>query len=308
LVYENRGSEKVVTAFTSVAISAFAAVCLAVFLFGGQQGIDSTFPVCFFVDKGTGLPVSLQGRPATDIGPHLPGLADTLKAQPSLYSEWDKHGPHVYHVVLQRLILDLMFSVYSESWKITFTNYDLPFFELTQIRKDNSPVLSKTFSVRDISLLFDSGDVGHRSVLFKGDENPILHMPPKTEITIEAPKKADKFGNEIGKITIRNRYCAISIETRQVLYAEGIGEYALLGEKPTIPVERIESPLYDLTFHAEFSRWLAGNPELPQYKVWATTMLAVLEGDFNEEKILSVARERHLHKGALRKNSKRPAF
>lgn len=190
IAYENRASEKVVSAFVSISVSAVAAVCLAVFVFAEQSPIQTKFPISIFVDLRTGQPFSL-------IGIRSPTMADMIEATVSAI-----HAKHpeefksnkvatTYHELLQRLLLDWMSQVYFFTWQVVPISYDLPFSNMTMIGPATLQAPpGTTLETQEIVNLFPVGSLAREEVLRTSPAGTHkIVLPPGTKSGSALPTK-----------------------------------------------------------------------------------------------------------------------
>lgn len=293
LAYENRASEKIVSAFAGITFGALSAVFFAVFVFSEQTPVVSKFPVCFFVNIETGLPDELRTIRFPTISVMDGGAVSLAKADhPAAFQS--KAVTTTYHQLLQRLLIDWMSQKYSFTWQVAQTSYDLPFTVITttpaaeEIPEGN--VYDKDTILRSFGTDSLAGAVKDLAI---GSGRKIV-VPPGTSILV-IPPHMDRRTGQVGEISLTNRYCTITIRTRTVGAVGGIGEYAVLGGFDSLLADKFQTLTYEVTYSVQFTKWLSGHPELPHCKAWSETMLAMLQGDLDEQVILRKTREARLH-------------
>src|SRR6202030_881910 len=90
--------------------------------------------------------------------------------------------------------------------------------------------------------LFPSDNIAHvvRSFPIGQGLPPKIAVPPGTKLFVIPPHVDSRHG-EVGEISLKNRYCTITIGTRQMGGLGGIGEYAVLGGFDSLLADQIQA-------------------------------------------------------------------
>jgi hypothetical protein len=291
VAYENRESEKVLSAFASISVGALGAVLLAVFVFAEQPKIKSQFPVTFFVDSVTGVPAYLPSRSGSILFTLLSSGINSIKSSnPTSFSRAEL--TNTYHQLLQRLIIDWIRQVYRAGWQVTKQAYDLPAGEMFTISPPDELSAEKPTLLDEdsIATLFPANGLGRNPITPTVGIEGKMVLPPTSTLRIIAPRDDIRAG-EVGEIIIRNRYVNIEIKTRSMGVWSGIGEYAVLGGYDNLLADKVSTVTYELTFESSYPGWLSGSPKMASRRTWAEAMLKMLQEDFDEQAILRKSRE-----------------
>jgi len=184
-----------------------------------------------------------------------------------------------------------MSSVYFFTWQIDPVTYDLPVAGLRMIGPSPPGTNSnaKYVSLGQIAHAFPADSLSRTPALaFARDK---VALPPGTELAVTAPD-IKRLTDQVGVISLKNGFCRITIKTERRGGMGGLGEYDVMagGDGQSL---RQGFLMYDLSFTAEFSSWRTGDPEMPKYVQWASTMLNQMRDNFDEQTILRRSRELH---------------
>lgn len=291
VAYENRASEKVLSAFASISVGALGAVLLAVFVFAEQPKIKTQFPVTFFVDTETGVPAYLPSRSGSPLVTMVSSGINTIKSSnPARFSRAEL--TNTYHQLLQRLIVDWMSQVYRADWQVTKQAYDLPAGDMFTISPPEEPSAERPTSLDGVSIatLFPADGLGRNPITLTGSIQEKIVLPPVSTLRVIAPHHDSRLG-EVGGIIIQNRYVLIEIKSRSMGAFGGIGEYAVLAGYDNLLADKVSAITYELTFECSYPGWLSGSPKMTSRRAWAEAMLKMLQEDFDEQAILRKSRE-----------------
>jgi len=293
LSYQNRGSEKIVTALVAALVGALT-TSVAVIVFSGAPPISERFV--------TSLPVSFDGHTLrmvrfASIDRESPDAAHifvkaneaiaTLRTEDSsLFSmPYDQLGQTLLHHLLQRAVLERMAYAFSDGWQ------------------PESPDGTGTFiEAQDFSKYLRGNHFANLQVNLGGLRR--LALPPKTKITIEPPTRMSSKST----IRIANPFCSISIDINPSASGTGFGPFARFGEPGEwLPSTVVEAPSafdfrpvsatpgfvsYKISATASFSMSRSGHPRMPAYKLWVDELFASLREDWDDELIVKRTIER----------------
>jgi hypothetical protein len=283
LAWQNRASEKIMSAVIPTAFAAFIGVVLAVFVFGYEKPVSETFPSVFHYESKTKLP----WFPPWGIGQRwisdaylAPGM---LKAgMPDVFNDArDPNGMLLYHHLLQWAIVNWMAHAYGGNWRAEILHFDLPdsregSYRSTRGKDDRLTVLS-TKNIESL-LAGNSFSMTHPGI------PPSIALPPGTNVTIKVPQQPE---GEEGEIILNNDLFTLSIVTRLSGYKTTVGTYARLAGLSDAEDQKLFTAVYLVKIKAEFSRWKSGNPRTAEYKAWIQQLTSEFKGEFDEQAVWS---------------------
>jgi hypothetical protein len=289
LAYLNRGSEKVITTLF-LGLTALIGSILAVSLFSSEPAIHKAFSVPIIIHADTRLP--LEGLPY----PVLPmdfaiQAREQLTAHPELLpdTKTDTFAQSVYHHALQRAMIYWLESKYPATWQVDI--FPMTLGEMSGYSAQSKQVPSRLYLSAELKALMSANKFADVDGAFGHSGKFGLALPEGTELTIAAPHH-DVAQGEISSIKLRNRFCTITIEVRGGMSMVGAGSYRmLLGMSQEQAQQAVKSNQYIVVTSATFSRFLAGNPEMPNYKKWATDIVEGLEAQFSDQVVWSKTRD-----------------
>lgn len=286
LVLLNRSAEKVVVSYVSISIGALAAIFLAVFAFGDQTKVIARFPVCFFINLVTKKAIHLTVR--SEDTSHFPSVRRHAAHFQRPTDDW---GQTAYHFVLQRTIVEWAMSTYWHTWRVELVEYDLPGPQSIRVGPiDDAPDPTTIIDLATIQSLFPSGSPPTPPMPSMNR----LALPPglfrrKAHLAVKEPRRDPRYG-EVAEIEISNDFLTLILATRNLGGVGGLGEYALFGDVPEAEATRFGQLHYEVTVTTVFTPWLAGHPDMPKYRAWATTLIETMRRRFDEQKILQRSR------------------
>lgn len=285
LVWLNRASEKILTAVIPVAAAGLIAIYLAVFVFGGEPSVSTIFPIAFQYQIASkmpaNLPLTLFSRRDT-MSLFLP--AQLHSTHPEYFSDpADSDGILLHRHLVQRVILDWLAFHYSNSWDIEMTQFDLPGSRSQQFAPaSGTSVKTKIYGVAEI----DQKLTGNRFQSVHSAMARQLSVPPKTELLIEVPRDSGPAGH-VGRITLENPFCTLSILFQDSTWMRGLGAYKELAGLSDDENNMLATATFNVRISVEFNRLMSGNPQMPSYKRWAAGIVEGLKDQFDEQLIWS---------------------
>jgi hypothetical protein len=210
MVVLNRGSERIVTTFLLGLVATLGAL-MALFFYGADEPIHQAFSSVVMIDTASRLPFERTGFtniPMTT----LIGIRDEIKKHAELRSEVDSNGAMLYHHALQRAIISWLELKYPNNWEADL--FPLDFGESHGYAFVGKPGPSRVYRPTELCHTL----AGNSFAELVGPFGPImgLALPPKTSVKIAAPHQDSQLG-QVGLITVANRFCTFTIQTRYAL-------------------------------------------------------------------------------------------
>jgi hypothetical protein len=289
-VWFNRGSEKIVTTF-GLGLAAIVAASISVLVFGADAPIHRAFSSKVTSDGTSHLPFEFTGFSAIPAG-DLISAADELKEHPELRDADDTLDATLYHHLLQRGIISWLQEKYSTSWEADVLPVDLGESHGYMFR--GKPVPSMVYKPTELAQQM----AGNKFARMPGPFGPTvgLALPPGTKLTVTSPHWDTQVG-EVGTIVLKNRYSTITVETQFASRRPGVGSYAQIFGLSEDQANAVRTNLYLVIVDASYRWFLAGSPEMPRYRKWASDIAAGLENQFDERILWSKARDSFLLHG-----------
>ena len=287
--YFNRNSEKVITTLF-LGVTALIGSILAVSLFSSERPMRRAFSVPIFIHADTRLP--LEGLPYPVLPIEFAILVrDRLTAHPELLPEpkTEPFAQSVYHHALQRAIMYWLESKYPATWQVD--TFPMTLGEMSGYSLQSKQVPSRLYLSAELKALMSGNKFADIEGIFGHSGNFGLALPKGTELTVSTPH-FDATKGEISSIKLRNRYCTITIEIRGGMSMVGAGSYRmLLGMSQEQAQQALKSDQYIVVTSATFNPLLAGNPDMPNYKKWASDITDGLETQFSDQVVWSKTRD-----------------
>jgi hypothetical protein len=294
-VWFNRGSEKILTAF-AVGLTAIVGALVSLLVFGAPAAIRkalstkvtidgaSHFPADFIAFEGTSnLPADIIQFGAI---PESTDLArDLLRNHPELRASDDTFGMTLYHHLLQRGIVRWLQKKYVWSWEAEVFPFDLGEIPGYMFTSKSTP--SSVYGAEGLARRMGGNKFAHLYDAFWPNQ---LAVPHRTELYVTPPHQDKELG-EVGKITLKNRFSTITIETRAAGSQLGLGSYALLFGLSEEQSNEFRTNRYLVIIDASFTWFLAGNPDMPRYRKWASDIATGLQDQFDERVTWSQVRD-----------------
>jgi hypothetical protein len=279
--FYNRDSEKIITTLFLGVAALFGAV-VAVSLFGAERPIRRAFSVPIIIHADTRLPV--EGLPYSVL-PMLVSIRvrEKLTAQPELLpdAQTDSFAQSTYHHVLQRAMILWLESNYPASWQVDM--FPMTLGEISGYSSQKKQGASHVFLRDELRGLMLGNQFANIEGPFADGGNLGLAVPEGTKLTVTPPHH-DVAQGEISNITMRNRFCTITIDARFGMSGVGAGSYRMLfGMTQEQAQQAFKFDNYSVVISATFNPFLVGNPEMPKYKKWATDIADGLEGQFSDQ-------------------------
>jgi len=287
--FMNRDSEKVVTTLY-LGVSALFGVLLAISVFGSEPPIRKVFSAPIFIDAKTRLP--FEGLPYSVL-PWLPAIQarDKLTADPDLIpaETTDPFAHTLYHQLLQRAIVDWLEEKYPKTWKVDV--YPMNLGDLSGYTFQSREVPSRLYSAAELTQKMAGNKFADLPGPFGAGGNYGLAVPLGTTLEI-SPPHMDRSIGQISSLKLQNHYCTITIETREAMSMVGAGWYrVMLGMTQNEAQQAVATNQYTIIVSATFSRLLAGHPDMPEYKRWASDIASGLEAQFDERVMWSRSKD-----------------
>jgi hypothetical protein len=133
LAWNNRASDKVISAILPIGLAAVLGVGTSVLIFGAESSTRAAFPMAFFVGAEDRLPIPFEGERRgleTGVFPLLNTLDYTRTDDPD--------SVLLYHHLVQRLLLQHLINRYTSNWDYETIRYELPFGDLALAGKINA--------------------------------------------------------------------------------------------------------------------------------------------------------------------------
>ena len=285
----NRDSEKVVTTLF-LGVTALIGVLMAVALFGSEPPIRKVFSTPIMIDAKTRLPFEALPYPALPVVPTIEAR-EKMKAHPELIPDpkTDSFAQTLYHHLLQRAIVYWLEEKYPKTWEADVFPMNLG--ESSGYMFQSKQVPSRLYSASELTAKMVDNKFSDMTGPFGATKDFGLAVPEGTELDFSAPHM-DAAGGEVSTLKLRNWFCTITIETRKSMSMVGAGSYRMiLNMTQDHAQEAIKTNSYTVPISASFNRFLAGHPEMPKYKKWASDIANGLEAQFDERVMWSKSKE-----------------
>ncbi|MCU1269088.1 MAG: hypothetical protein JWN74_382 [Acidobacteriaceae bacterium] len=285
--YFNRASEKVVTT-VFLGMAALVGAVLAVTIFSSEHGIRKAFSVPIIVHADARLPV--EELPYSVLPTFLSiKVRDKLTAHPELFNPQDSFGRNIYHHVLQRAIIFWLEQRYPKTWQVD--EFPMTLGEMSGYAFQSRKVPTRLYSESEIAARLSGNTFADMVGPFGGSPQFGLAVPEGTDLTISAPHM-DSARGEISSIKLHNRFCTITIDTHFGSSMVGAGSYRMiLGMSQEQSQKALKSNQYIVVVSVTFNRFLTGNPEMPNYRKWASDISDGLEAQFSDQVVWSKTRD-----------------
>ncbi len=165
------------------------------------------------------------------------------------------------------------------SWEVETTNFGVgwPKGEITSPAGPIDPTQT-TISEGRVTQILGGNLFALNPVKLPGGN---FTVPPGTTLRV-VPATRGNDGLELGEIVFENRYCTFRILTRTIGEIRGAGVYQILVYLSDAENLELASLNYTIVIEAKFSRLLSGNPEMPRYVQWASSIASGLQDQFDE--------------------------
>ena len=280
LVWENRGSEKIISTVIPAVLGAAAAILLAVFVFGEQPSLDATFPVAFHYVSATRLPWfapwGIGDRWISD-SYLAPGKLKEINKTPFAGNS-DADGMLLYHYLLQWSVARWMSMAYGANWRSEILRFDLPDSRegsYASSRTDSSDMT--VVSGMQIETMLRGNPFPTTNIGFP----PTVSLPPGTKMCIKVPKSS----SDAGEISLVNDLFSLVIQTTASQYKHSVGTYAKLAGLSDADDQALMKVVYLVRIKVDFNRWKSGNPMMGQYRTWTQGFLAEFRDSFDEQQV-----------------------
>ena len=202
---------------------------------------------------------------------------DLVQAHPELRDRDDDQGVVLYHHLLQRSLISWIQQHYPTTWEVD--TFPLDFGDAHGYMFASKNVPSQVFSGSELSQRL----AGNKFASLNGPFGPNLGLalPLRTTLEIIPPRQDSQVGH-MGRIVLKNWYCTIAIETRRASGMRGIGSYATLIGLTEQQDNAIWTNQYIVIADVAFAKFLAGHPDMPRYRKWASDIISGLVEDFDE--------------------------
>ena|ERR1700675_2055055 len=279
--FYNRGSEKIITTLFLGVAALFGAI-VAVSLFGAEPPLRKTFSVPIIIHADTRLPV--EGFPYPVLSELLAiRIRDKLVAQPETLpdAKTDSFARGTYHHVLQRAVIYWLESQYPSTWQVEVLPMTLG--ETSGYSLRSKQVASRLYLPDELKGRMSGNLFADIEMFFAPNSKLGLAVPEGTELTVTPPHH-DTAQGDISNITLRNRYCTIAVDTHLAMSGAGAGSYRMVfGMSQQQAQQTFKASTYIITISVTFNRLLAGNPNMANYKKWATDIANGLEAQFSDQ-------------------------
>lgn len=290
--YMNRGSEKIITTLC-LGVVALLGSLFAVVLFGSEPEIHRVFSTAIMLHADTRLPFDAPFF--TTMDPSIVIQArEKLQAQPNLLPDAtkDSFAQNIYHQLLQRAIIAWLELKYPNTWEAEV--FPLNLADSTGFMFQGKPVPSRVYMPEELAKKLTGNVFADLRGPFGGGNSVGFAVPVGTGLEILTPHN-DRSAWETSRIRLSNKFCTLAIETHVAGGMVGAGGYRLLlGVTQDQAQEIVKTDQYTITISAQFSRFLAGHPEMPKYKKWALDIADGLQSQFDERGMWSRAKEHML--------------
>jgi hypothetical protein len=219
-----------------------------------------------------------------------------------------------YHHLLQKAIIEWLGSIHRSTWQAEIHRVNITGSALTTYAgRKAEGIASVVLDVKDIERLL-GGNMFSEIHTLSGDvpERLQIVLPPKTEVKVQIPRKLPQQQSEpevlVGpyellpnahspshsQITIANPRVTIVIEVLDYGVLDGIGGYRQIENLSEGEAARFKRAVYMVTVSTQYNRWRLGDPEMPQYRSWATQIMHELRQVFDEQRLWKHNRELYM--------------
>jgi hypothetical protein len=278
LVWQNRGSEKIMSAVIPAGFAAAAAIFLAIVVFGQQQPVAETFPAAFHYVSSTKLPwFAPWGIGDRWISDSYLAPAKLKEDNPSTFAgKTDADGMLLYHYLLQWSAVRWMATAYGANWKAEILHFDLPDSREGSYRSTRTDAGGVAFlSAAQIQSALQRNPFATVSVGLP----PTIALPPGTQLRIKVPQNS----SDTGEISLVNNLFTLTIQTTCSQYKHSAGTYAKLAGLSEAEDQALMKVVFLIKARVEFNRWKSGNPEMADYQAWANQFLTEFKDSFDEQ-------------------------
>ncbi len=285
----NRDSEKIVTTLW-LGVIALIGSTVAVVWYSSERPIHKVFSVPILIHADTRLPLEGLPYPVLPMGFAI-SARDELTSHPDLLGEpkEDSFAQSTYHHALQRAIIYWLEQKYPATWQTDV--FPMTLGEMSGYGFQSKKVATRLYLPSELKAKLSGNKFADIRGVFAGGDKFGLAVPKGTELTVLAPH-TDVAQGEISSIELHNRFCKIIIDTRGGMSMAGAGSYRLLfGMSQEQAQEAMKSDQYVVQVTATFNPLLAGNPDMPDYKKWATDIENYLETQFSDEVVWSKTKD-----------------
>lgn len=290
VVWENRASEKIMTAAILSVVTA-AATIGSVQFFAAEKPISETFPAIFMFDIHDKMPVTLPSA----LRRHLhrfqepsPAPAKLRTVHPEYFPDGDpaRNGWRVYHFLLQKQILEFMSMLYNGGWQARPTHFgDIPGGGEAWGAADQTEA-SRVYRTEELEKL-----MGRNPFAAIHEYPPQISVPTGTKLTVavpEGPRRAK------GRIELQSHFFSVSIETEEWGWSRGIGLLGTLARLSSTEAFGLATATYTIRIDVKFSPLRTGHPTMPLYKAWARQLIDELRSQLDEEIVWRKTKENYL--------------
>lgn len=154
--------------------------------------------------------------------------------------------------------------------------------EMSGYSLESKPVPSRVYSEQELETQMAGNEFADVSLW--GSSNRFgLALPKGTKLTVIAPH-SDSTHLPTSSIRLENSFCTVTIDTRPGMSLVGAGSYRVLfGMSQEQAQEAFKSNQYVVVINATFSRLRTGNPDMQQYKKWASDIARGLQEQFGDQ-------------------------
>jgi hypothetical protein len=180
-------------------------------------------------------------------------------------------------------------SKYPTTWQTDM--FPMTLGETSGYSFQSKQVRSRVYLPVEVRALMSGNQFADIEDIFGHSGNFGLALPEGTVLSVATPH-LDPSQGEVSRITLRNRFCTITVELRRAMSTVGAGSYRmLLGMSQEQAQKALKSDLYTVVTSVTFSRLLAGNPDMPNYKKWAMDITDGLETQFSDQVVWSKTKD-----------------
>jgi hypothetical protein len=280
--FYNRDSEKIITTLFLGMAALFGAI-VAVILYGAAPPLRKAFSVPIIIHADTKLPVESLPYPVLPMDFAI-RVREKLTAHPEILPDpkTDSFARSTYHHALQRAMIFWLESKYPTSWQADI--FPMTLGEGSGYSFQSKRVPSRLYLPTELTTLMAGNQFADIKGIFGSGDKFGLALPKGTELTV-TPPHLDPAQGEISSIRLRNPFCTITVETRFGMSLVGAGSYRMLfgGMSQQQSQETFNSDEYVVVISVTFSRFLVGNPNMSNYKKWATDIADGLEAQFSDQ-------------------------
>ncbi len=289
LAYMNRDSEKVITT-VFIGVAALIGSLLAVALFSSERPTRTAFSVPIIIHADTRLPFEGIPYSALPMGFSI-RVREKLTAHPELLPDpnKDSFAQSIYHHALQRALLFWLEQKYPATWQVDV--FPMSLGEISGYSFQSRQVPSQIYLPAELKARMSDNKFADIQNDFGNSDKLGLALPKGTSLAVSAPH-LDSNQGEVSSIKLHNKFCTMTIETRTGMSMVGAGSYRMLfGMSQEQAQQAMKSDQYIVVISTTFNPLLAGNPEMPNYKKWASDIATGLETQFGDEIIWSKNRD-----------------